>query len=144
VSRERLRRIERVLNARQRAADRLELELADLVRARMEALLTAKQARETWIKAMNVPQAERCSSTELSEAHGYAVTLGLRYEARAAEAREAEARCTAARTRLLAARSEVRKVELWQSRVIDARTLEDLAIERRATDELAARHGRTA
>jgi flagellar export protein FliJ len=137
-------RLQRVLDVREAAARRLEAELATLTRAALAAEQTSHEARGAWFDAMNVALPEPCSSADLAEAHGYAVTLGHRYDARVRELREAINRREACQVRLRAARIEVRKLELWRGRWIEAAAREETARERRATDELAARLTRSA
>ena len=64
---ERLRRIERVLDARKRVADRLEVELAELIRASMDAAAAAKRAYAAWYAAMDVERVDRCGGDLVCE-----------------------------------------------------------------------------
>jgi len=144
MSRERLVRIQRVLEARQAVADRVEVELGGLTRAFLEAQRAVEQARNDWSVAMGATLASECSSADLAEVHGYATALGHRHDARVRELREADARRQACLARLAAARTEVRKLEMWRAKVLEAANREEAARERRAMDEFAARVVRTA
>jgi len=143
MSRERLTRLQRVLDARKEAADRLEMELGTLTRAVLAAEQGVERSRRAWVAAMNVTLSGECSSADLSEAHGYAMTLGQRHDAAVREAREASRRRDGCQVRLRAAWIEVRKLELWRGRVLEAMAGEEAGRERRTMDELAARLART-
>lgn len=144
MSRERLLRVQRVLDARRGAAERILVELSTLTRAVSGAEQTARQAMSEWVSALNVELASICSSSDLAERHGYATTLGHRYRAREDEACAARKQLHACSARLQSARIEVRKLELWIDRVRESASLEEAARDARAMDELAARTRRTA
>ncbi len=135
----RIARIQRVLDVRQATADRARVELAALTGAAALADQAALDARGAWFAAMNVALREHCSSSDLADAHGYAVTLGHRYEACVRAAQAAAKQRDACQLRLTAARVEVRKLELWKSRLHEEIERSAAGRERRATDELAAR-----
>lgn len=143
MSRERLRRVQRVLDARRTAADRIELELSALTRAALQAKGIVEEARRAWFEAMNTTIAAHCTSTDLADLHGYATTLGQRYEAHGRELREIDRKRESCQGKLQAARIEVRKLELWGDRVRQDEALESAGRERRTMDELAARTTRT-
>jgi flagellar export protein FliJ len=143
VSRERVARLQRVLDARAAVAGRLELELTGCTQVVQQAQRDVDRARQDWFDAMNVVPAESCSSADLADIHAYAATLRCRYDVRARELQEAIGRREECHERLCAARIEVRKLELWRDRLIEGDEREEAARERRATDELAARLVRT-
>jgi flagellar export protein FliJ len=144
MSRERIARVVRVLEARQGMAERIMVELSTLTRAASNAEHAARQAKADWFDAMNVTLASICSSSDLAEQHAYATTLGHRYSACENDARAVLKHRDACNARLQAARIEVRKLELWIDRVRESAALEETARDARAMDELAARMTRTA
>lgn len=144
MSQERLLRIARILRVRERLVEQLEVEVARLARLCIDAANLERMALEGWTSALEVRPNDRWSCADFDQAHSYAATLGLRYEARVREARQADLRCAEGRARLHAARTEVRKIEILRDRISASHVHDERALERRATDEMAARRGRTA
>lgn len=137
-------RLQRVLDLRQRAADRIEVELAEWTRGVMAAQRALDAGRAAWLEAANAVVPSTCSSDDLGAAHAYAAVLGRRHEALTVALRETAKKREGCHLRLCAARIEVRKLEVWRARLLEVEGREAAASERRATDEFAARLARQA
>jgi hypothetical protein len=144
MSVERHRRAERILDARQRAVNIAEAELAELARTTVQACLAAERARAELEVRMDAQPVAEWSSDELARERAYLVALARNADALALVAREAKAREELARARVLGAKTEHKKVETWHDRLIEIHRLEEARIERVQGDELAARVARKA
>jgi flagellar biosynthesis chaperone FliJ len=142
MSRERRRRADKLLDARQRGIDLAEAELGSLARATLEANGRAESARTSWRARMEWHRAAVCSSDDLAREHAYLATLEKQATLLADAAREAKAREEIARLKVCNAKTEHKKVETWRDRLVEAVRLEDTRIERLQSDELAARVSR--
>jgi hypothetical protein len=144
MSVERHRRAERILDARQRALNIAEAELAELARKTVQACLAAERTRAELEVRMDAPPVAEWSSDELARERAYFVALARYADALATTARDAKAKEELSRTKVLGAKTEHKKVETWRDRLIDAHRLEEARIERVQSDELAARVARKA
>jgi flagellar export protein FliJ len=137
-------RIERLITVRARAVQRAEIESAELAYALREAEHRVAEARSEWHSSMSVGTSAEWSPVDLVAAYEYAISLGRRHDTRLREARAASEKHEAARARMQEARIALRKLELWRDRVQEQGRVESAAVERRETDEIAARRRRTA
>jgi len=142
VSRERVRRATRLVEARERTAERVEVELAGLARKRQEAEEAHARGRQQWLRAASGSMPATCTSADLDAHHAH--LLGLRRAIDHLASLETAARRLedACRQRVAAARLEVKKIETWRDQLGDAVRADEQAVERKATDELGARIAR--
>jgi flagellar export protein FliJ len=144
VSAARARRAERVVGLRARKVEALELELAQLSRQAAEAQAAVAHAGAEWEAAARAPVAGTCISGDLADAHAFLDSLARRIHVRRGEAQEAQRSEAAGRDRVRDARVELKKIENWRDRLIQAALDVESLAERRATDEVAARIARHA
>jgi flagellar biosynthesis chaperone FliJ len=138
----RRRRAQKVLDARKRAVDLAEADLASCARKALDAEGTAQGARRTYEARLEWRSPGECSSHDLAGESGYVRTLDRRAALLAAAAREAKAIEDAARLKVCIAKMEHRKVETWLERLVEALNAEELRLERLQADEVAARLSR--
>jgi flagellar export protein FliJ len=139
MSQDRLRRMGRLVDVRVRAVDVVEMELAQLVRRLADAKEAVRRAHGAWEAAASVPAPPTCTSADLHDAHAHLLGLRRRIETLAAQERQVRLLEEASRSRLLAAKTELKKIETWRDRLVDAVRAEEDAQERKATDQVAAR-----
>ena len=144
MSRERRRRADRIVDARQRLVDVAQAELGALAQKTLEANRAAESARNEWRARSGSRTPTECTSHELALECAYVTTLDRRADYFAQVAREALAREERARCKVTLAKTEHKKVETWRDRLVEACRLEDVVIERLQSDDLAARISRRA
>jgi flagellar export protein FliJ len=144
MSRLRAHRARRIVDMRAAAVDRIEVELGDLTRRTLEIAESMRLVREAWQAAVSQPAAPLCTSADLVQAHDYRLGLTRRIDTLAADERRARIEEDACRKRLCAAKAELRKIEMWRDGLLEAAGAEESMIERKATDEVAARIARNA
>jgi flagellar biosynthesis chaperone FliJ len=138
----RRRRAQKVLDARERAVDLAEGELASCARRALDAERAAQAARKTYEARLEWRNPGECSSNDLAGESGYIRTLDRRAALLSDAAREAKALEDAARLKVCIAKMEHRKVETWLERLVEALSAEELRLERLQADEVAARLSR--
>ncbi len=143
MSRARAARAGRIVRHRERAVDRVEAELGERVRRTLEARAAVEAARKVWDAAMASSEPQAVSSADLAETHAYRLSLARKVEVLLARERELRLEEDAARKTLSAAKTEMRKIEMWRDQLIEAAVMDENAQERRASDEVAARIART-
>ncbi len=141
---ERLVRIGRLLDARKKVVERVEVELAQAVTALAASNAVAEAARATWLSAATATDAAECSPADLADLRAYARTLSHRYDETLRAVRAATSALDACDARARVARIEVRKVELWRDRIVAVGDEQARYDERRSMDELASRTTRIA
>src|ERR1700681_2587462 len=109
MSRERVRRADRVVEVRARAVDVIELELSVLVQRSAHALQAVDAARLTWQTALSAPPELRCSSADLALSHSHRLALARSVQSLSAIEQKARLDETACRQRLCAAKMDVKK-----------------------------------
>jgi len=139
-----VKRAGRIVDLRARVVDRLEIELAQHVRATIEVDNAAKNARTAWDAAASKSPGSSCSSADLAEAYGYRVGLMRRVDLLAARAKQARAQEESVREKLRLAKTELKKIEMWKDRLVLARHADEAEKERKAADDVAARIARSA
>ena len=142
MSRHRALRAEKIVALRARTVDVLQQQLGQLTRRAALARDAVAQAERTWELAATAPTLKGGSSGDLGEAHAYLHGLARRIEALSAEQRQAQLDEEASRRKVCEAKMELRKIEGWRDRMIEAAQADEDALERRATDESAARIAR--
>jgi hypothetical protein len=142
VSLTRRRRVQKVLDARERVVDLAEAELASIVRRRQEAESAAKGARTAWRVRLEGSVPGECSSHDLAGEYGYLLVLDRRAALLAEAAREAFVLEEGARRKVCIAKMEHKKVETWLERLVEASSAEESRLQRLQADEVAARISR--
>jgi flagellar biosynthesis chaperone FliJ len=144
MSRERRRRADKIVGARQRVVDLAQAELGAAAHRTAEAKGAADLAKGEWQARMGARALQECTSHDLALESAYVSTLEKRSEYLLRLAREAAAREDGARLKVQKAKTEHKKVETWRDRLVEADVLEEAAVERRAADDVAARIARRA
>ena len=136
----RLRRIQRLIDARQKAVDIARAALSDGQRATATARGEREEAYRTWsVGSDAAAKLTHPTVGALSEARSFLETLRRRVDVADKVLAQAEAEEHKRREACIAAEREVKKMELWRERVAEGERLLAARIERTATDELAAR-----
>jgi hypothetical protein len=138
-----VKRAGRLAELRASAVDRLEVELAQHVRATTEVETAEKNARAMWDAAASKSSGSSCSSADLAEAYGYCVGLMRKVEVLAGRAKQARLQEVGAREKLRLAKTELRKIEMWRDRLAHALDADEATKERKAADDVAARIARS-
>jgi flagellar export protein FliJ len=134
----------RLVQHRKRLVDRVEAELGQRVRRRAEQRAEVARARREWETAASHVESGICLGADLVEGSAYLVGLSRRALFLAAEEEKMATEEDVCRKALLAARTELKKIEIWRDRLVEAIRAEEGLLERRATDDLAARIVRSA
>ena len=142
MSGERVRRAERIVDLRKRAVELAQSVCAKATMAAQEAEQCAREAELAWSSAGESPDGRCASSTDLAESSAWLRTLRLRADRAAARSREARKEVEVAHASLVAARSELRRIELWRDGLASAERAVADRKERIASDEVAARTAR--
>jgi flagellar export protein FliJ len=143
MSRERVRRMGRIVEIRAGIVDRIEVDLANHVRRTAEAVARIATARDAFQAAVSAPSASRCSSADMVEAHEYRLGLRRRIETLEAQERKVRAEEETCRQALRAAKSDLKKFETLRDRIGQTLAADEQTAERKANDEFAARMTRT-
>jgi flagellar biosynthesis chaperone FliJ len=136
------RRAARIVDARQRAVDLAQAELATLTHRTRDANEAAERARTALMDRMASRSPTECSSHDMALEYGYVSMLAKQANRLAAEARDALAAEERARVKVRTAKTEHRKVEIWRDRRIEAARRAEARSEQRESDEVAARISR--
>lgn len=139
MSVDRLQRAGMLVELRQRAVELAQTLSAEATRRALDADEASKRAAEAWEESTRTTPGERTSSVDLAELCAWQGTLRQRAEAAAAAAVAAHAEAERQRAALVAARSELRKIEVWRDGLAAAVRSAALRVERIASDEVAAR-----
>ncbi len=143
MSGERVRRAERIVDLRKRDVELAQAVCAKATMAAQEAEQAARDAEQAWMSAGETTSDGSCaSSTDLAESSAWLRTLKLRADRAAARSREARKEVEQAHASLVAARSELRRIELWRDGLASAERAVTDRKERIASDEVAARTAR--
>jgi len=139
----RARRAGRIVEHRARASGQVEIELARVLRRRKELQELSAAARARVEAAIgDATAAATTSSADPAEGYTYRLALAKRLElllAQDAQARLEEEGC---RRKLATARTELRKVEMWRDRLLEADHKVAAALDQKANDEVSARLAR--
>jgi flagellar biosynthesis chaperone FliJ len=143
MSADRVRRADRVVELRKGAVELAQAACATAAQAAHEAAQAARDAEAEWTRAsLAASSAAWASSADLAESSAWIRTLKGRAERAAMRADEARREVDRTSAALVAARSELRRMEMWRDGLVAA----DRAIldrkERVAADEIAARTAR--
>jgi flagellar export protein FliJ len=135
-----LRRIQRLIDARSKALDHARAALSDAQRTTASARAQREEAESTWSQQADaVATLTHPTVGALSESRAYLESLRRRLDLAAQALTRAENEERARREACIAAEREVKKMELWKARVIEGDNLLAARSERSANDELAAR-----
>lgn len=138
MSRERVRRAERVVELKQRAVDEAQAACADARRAVESAEEVARAALARWEFESNAPHPEG-STTDLADRSAWVRTLRLRADHAAAKVVAAKAEEARRLDDLVRARFDLRRIEMWRDGLLHGMRAVADRKERIATDEAAAR-----
>ena len=144
MSSTRIRRAERIVDLRAAAVDLVEVEVGQRVRATAECEKDEKSARDVWEASVSMDPGLSCSSADLSESYAYRTALMRKVELAVARTKQARADEEAARVKVRIAKTELRKIETWRDRLVEAARADETNLERKAADEVAARIARSA
>src|SRR4029077_2049538 len=103
-----------------------------------------KSARDMWEASVSMAPGLSCSSADLSESYAYRTALMRKVELAVARTKQARADEEAARVKVRIAKTELRKIETWRDRLVQAARADETNLERKAADEVAARIARSA
>jgi hypothetical protein len=142
MSRERVRRIERIASARKQTLDSRQLELARSARNAEESRVTAERARAELDARVGLSQPRECSSADLVLEHAYRTSLEQNAERLAARARQALLEEKRARQQVHLAKMEHTKLEKLRERLLDGLNEEERRQERLQADATALRIAR--
>lgn len=139
-----MKRTEPLLAVRERALDEKRGAFAAAVSAAATSRAAAANAQKVWeMRAIRVGAMGHATVAEHAEARAHVESLrkaAVRAAEVAAEAAKGE---RAAREAMIAAERELKKIETWRDGMLEDQRAEGARMERRATDELAARAHRT-
>ncbi len=138
----RVRRADRLVELRGRAVDAALGELAKAAARTLESEALARDAEARWESAVTVASAACGSAADVGGAHAYLQSLRQRADGAAVAVRVARADEETRRLAVAAARTEHRKLELWRDGLLTAERAGAERLERRASDEVAARIAR--
>jgi hypothetical protein len=140
MDRARLKRVEKLVEMRQAAADVARGAFADARRAAERAHEGHEAGRAAWAaRAEEIAGARYRDIDELVAARAHLETLRLREAALARAAAAADAVEATRREECLSAERELSKLERWRASLLDQERAEEARRERLQTDEIAAR-----
>jgi flagellar biosynthesis chaperone FliJ len=140
----RIRRAERIVEIRATAVDLLEVEVGKRVRTTAECETDEKNTRDAWEASVSANPGLTCSSADLSEHYAYRTALMRKLELAVSRTKQARADEEAARAKVRIAKTELKKIETWRDRLVEAARADETHRERKAADEVAARIARSA
>ncbi len=137
----RLKRIGRLIELRGRAADAARVALAQAVAATAVRRAEERAAEAAWEAAMDAEHPR--SVGDLEDTHDAIQALRHMLERARDEVRAAEISETAHRHHVQEAEKDRKKLEVWRDAMHETLTADAARLERRATDETAARIRKT-
>jgi flagellar export protein FliJ len=139
VSAQRLRRASRIVDIRERAVRAVEVKLYPLCRRTADASEALAAARALVQATLSAPSTSSFSSADLADTHAYLLGLERRVAVLVVEERKARLEEEALRRKVIAAKAELKKVEVWRDRLAETLRADEQLQERKATDTVAAR-----
>ena len=135
-----LRRIQRLIDARSKTLDHARGALSEAQRSTARARAQRDEALRTWSEQADaMAKLTHPTVGALSESRAYLESLRCRLDLATAALTRAENEERARRDACIAAEREVKKMELWRNRVLEGDRLLAARGERAANDELGAR-----
>ncbi len=142
MSSERVRRAARIVELRQSGVDEAQAALADAQRRAAEAESVAAAAEAQWTSETDAADHGVPSSVDLATLSAWLRSLRVRADQAAARAAEAQKTVQGCLDALVAARGELRRIELWRDGIVAAARAEQDRKDRLAADEVTARASR--
>jgi flagellar biosynthesis chaperone FliJ len=142
VSSQRIRRAERIVALRQTGVDEAQTALAEAKRRAQEAEAAAAAAEALWVSETAAADHGVPSSVDLATLSAWLRSLRVQADQAAARAAAATKAVQGCHDALIAARSELRRIELWRDGIAAAARAEQDRKDRLAADEVTARASR--
>lgn len=139
MSADRTKRAERVVDLRRRAVEQAQTLAAEAARRVAEAEAAAREAEALWSRESAAPAHGSASSADLAEVNAWLRALRQRADRAATQVGVARAEAQRCHEALVAARGELRRIELWRDGLAAAARATQDRKERTAADEVAAR-----
>lgn len=140
----RIQRARRLVDLASAKVDEAQAALAAMRRAVTEARAEAAQCEATWTAAAARATGAVTLVEDLERQSAHLKTLRLRSDVAARKVGEAVAKERRCEQALVEVSRRRRQIEIWCERLVAVAREEDLAVEKRASDELAARITREA